>query len=180
MLFTRSQRSFRTQVSACALRAVLGIAALLLCVSAIGQAPATRPATRGAGEPVTLDFPPEGVEVRVLADIVTRRLGIPILYDEAINNKKVILRVPIQVPESALLGILQSALRMKGLALVDSEQPGWKQIVAAQNLAAVARATGPGQPPPEPGSAITQVVTLQHTDPARVVDAVRTLLTQPG
>src|SRR5688500_19587464 len=46
--------------------------------------------------------------------------------------------------ESALLGILQSALRMKGLALADAEQPGWKQIVPAQNLAAFARPAVPG------------------------------------
>src|SRR5690349_7566803 len=72
-------------------------------------------------KPVTTDFPAEGVEVRTLDDIVTKRLKIPIIYDESINNKKVIIRVPVDVPESALMGILQSALRMKQLALVDAE-----------------------------------------------------------
>jgi len=104
---------------------------------------------------VTMDFPAEGVEIRTLVDIVTKRLGIPILYDETIAGKKIILRVPIAVPESALPGILQSALRMKGLALVDAEQPGWKQIVPAANLAALAR---PTTNPADNVSAITLVI----------------------
>src|SRR3954463_7276612 len=89
-----------------------------------------------------MDFPAEGVELRTLADIVTKRLKIPILYDDSINAKKVIIRVPVDVPESALLGVLQSALRMKQMALVDADLPGWKQIVPATNLAAVARPAG--------------------------------------
>src|SRR3954452_20245809 len=110
--------------------------------------PATQPATSPASQPtadqlITLDFPADGVEVRKLADIVSRRLNVPILYDESINNKKVILRIPGRVPEGALMGLLQSALRMKQLALVDADQPGWKQIVASQNLAAAARTPHP-------------------------------------
>src|SRR4051812_46677407 len=70
---------------------------------ALGQAtaPATQPA--GAGDLVTMDFPADGVELRVLADIVTKRLKIPIIYDDSINNKKVIVHVPKDVPENALL-----------------------------------------------------------------------------
>src|SRR5258706_10692254 len=102
-----------------------------------GAAPA---ATQGAiDKAVTMDFPAEGVELRLLADIVTKRLKIPILYDETINNKRVVIRVPVDVPESSLLGVLQSALRMKQMALVDAEQPGWMKIVPAQNLTALAK-----------------------------------------
>src|SRR5687768_7076075 len=135
----------------------------------------TEPATR----PVVLDFPADGIELKTLADIVTRRLGIPIIYDETIEQKRVIVRVPREVPEDALLGILQSALRMKQMALVDAEQPGWKQIVPAANLATVARPVEPGAPR-DPGSAVTQVLTLRHADPAKIIEAVRPLLTQPG
>src|SRR4051794_23445517 len=92
----------------------------LLCVFLIaGGALAQAPATQPADALVTMDFPAEGVELRVLADIVTRRLKIPIIYDDAINNKRVIVHVPRDVPESALLGILQSALRMKQMVMVD-------------------------------------------------------------
>src|SRR4051794_37335610 len=93
-------------------------------------APATpAPAANSAIEPVSMDFPAEGIELSVLADIVTQRLHIPIVYDEQIQGKKVIIRVPMKVPEDALLGILQTALRLKQMALIDAEQPGWKQIV---------------------------------------------------
>src|SRR5690348_14368211 len=69
--------------------------------------PATAPTTVAADQLVTLDFPADGIEVGMLADIVTARLKIPILYDDTIKNKKVIIHVPVQVPEASLLGILQ-------------------------------------------------------------------------
>src|SRR5438874_11130625 len=121
---------------------------------------------------VPMDFPAEGVELRTLADIVTKRLKIPILYDDSINNKKVIIRVPMDVPESALLGVLQSALRMKQLALVDADLPGWKQIVPAANLAAVAKPAKEGGTGP-----IIQVIELKQADPNRVAETVRQFLT---
>jgi general secretion pathway protein D len=160
-------------------RVVPGLVLALLGVcapSTRGQtAAATRPAATTTA-PVTLDFPADGVELKTLTDIVTRRLGIPILYDETINNKRVIIRVPIQVPESSLLGILQSALRMKQLVLVDAEQPGWKQIVPAQNLPSLARAAKGA----EPGAAITQAFVLKNVDAVRAGEAIRPFLTQPG
>jgi len=132
---------------------------------------------------IALDFPEEGMELKTLADAVSRRLGVPILYDESITNKKVIIRVPVDVPEGALMGVLQSALRMKGMALVDAEPAGWKQIVLAQSLAAVARpATGPVTRPSggEEAGAVSQVFTLKSADPNRVAEAIRPFLTQPG
>jgi general secretion pathway protein D len=143
--------------------------------------PATAPATAAAGgdAPVAMDFPAEGVELKTLVNIVTKRLHIPILYDESVLNKRVIVRVPVNVPESALLGVLQSALRMNQLAMVDAEQPGWKQIVPAGNLAAVAKPAAPGAAL-EPGTPVTQVFTLKRSDPNRVIEAIRPLLTQPG
>lgn len=126
-------------------------------------------------KPVTMDFPADGIEVKTLADIVTKRLKIPILYDESINNKKVIIRVPVDVPENALLGVLQSALRMKQLALADAEHPGWKQIVPATNLAAIAKPPDQAQ-----GGPVVQVFNLKQADTARIVEAVRPFLTPNG
>jgi len=65
----------------------------VICYSnaSLAQAPATQPA---ADALVTMDFPADGVELRVLADIVTKRLKIPIIYDDTINNKRVIVHVP--------------------------------------------------------------------------------------
>jgi general secretion pathway protein D len=138
-------------------------------------APATQPA--GGADLVTMDFPADGVEVTLLAEIVTKRLHIPILYDEAIRGKKVIIRVPVKVPESALMGILQSALRMKQLALVDAELPGWKQIVPATVLAGVAR---PAEGAKGDEGPVAQVFVLAHNDPTKLVEAIRPFLTTPG
>jgi general secretion pathway protein D len=137
----------------------------------------TQPAaTAPSDELVDLEFPDDGIELSLLADIVTRRLHIPILYDEQIHGKKVIIRVPKKVPESSLLGILQSALRLKQLALVDAEQPGWKQIVNAPSLATVAK-SGQAETADSP---VAQVFTLDHADPARLSEIIRPFLSQPG
>jgi general secretion pathway protein D len=148
-----------------------------LATAVVNAAPATAPS--GPDAPISVEFPSNGIELKTLVEIVTRRLHIPILYDESILDKRVIVRIPVTVPESALLGVLQSALRMKQLALVDGDLPGWKQVVPAQNLAAVARPVAPGGPR-EPGVAVTELLTLKHNDPARVVEAIRPLLTTPG
>ncbi|QOV90980.1 secretin N-terminal domain-containing protein [Humisphaera borealis] len=134
------------------------------------------------GPAVRMDFPSEPIEIKLLADIITKRLGIPILYDETIAGKRVTVRVPRDVPEAALLGVLQSALRMKGMALVDAEQPGWKQIVNAPSLAAIGRPSPAGAAPEdlEPGIVVSQVFTLERADPTSLAEAVRPLLTQPG
>ncbi len=129
-----------------------------------------------------MDFPADGVELSILADVVTQRLHIPIVYDDQIRNKKVVIRVPLKVPESALMGILQSALRMKQMALVDAEQPGWKQIVAAPSLANVATAR-PARPAGAGGAvegAVAQVFLLNHADAGHVAEIIRPFLTQPN
>lgn len=75
------------------------------------------------------------------------------------------------------MGVLESALKMAGLALGEAEQPGWKKIVPAMDLPSIAQA---GQPMQRPTEAVTQVFVLQHTEPSRVVQVIRPFLTQPG
>lgn len=158
---------------------VRGAMVLTLCAGPLfAQAPAAAPASQPAGaELVAMDFPEDGIDLALLADIVTQRLHIPILYDEQVKGKRVVIRVPARVPESALMGILQSALRMKQMALVDAEEPGWKQIVPAPNLAGVAKPASTAGPADGP---ITQVFILEHADPTRVAEVVRPFLTQPA
>ena len=74
------------------------------------------------------------------------------------------------------MGILQSVLRIKQMALVDAEQPGWKQIILAPNLAAVATPAGGGGAE----GPIAQVFTLQHSDPMRIVEVIRPLRPSPA
>ena len=124
-----------------------------------------QPATAPTQPTVTIDFPDDGIELKTLADIVTKRLGIPIIYDDTILNKRVIIRVPRDVSEDTLLGVLHSALRMKGMVLVDAEQPGWKQIIA----------TAAAAPAVRPESEV-RVVPLKEADATVLANAARELL----
>jgi type II secretion system protein D len=130
---------------------------------------------------VRLNFPAE-VELRMLADYVGGRLGIKIFYDEEVANKKVSLRAPGEMPVESLLGVLQSALKMKGLMLVDAEVPGWKRIVSGAKLPSFAplgdaqstiAAQGAGTP-------VTQPFLLKHADTQKVDSVIKPFLTQPG
>ncbi|HEV3005957.1 MAG TPA: hypothetical protein VGX78_15930 [Pirellulales bacterium] len=82
---------------------------------------------------VRLNFPAE-VEVKALVDYVSQRLSVKIIYDEQIANKKVCIKGPGEIPVSSLLGLLESALKMKGMALEDAEAEGWKRIVTTAKL----------------------------------------------
>jgi len=99
-------------------------------VTAVPSQASATPSNAPVSGSVRLSFPAE-VELKVIVDYVSQRLGMKILYDEEIANKKVSLRAPGEVPVESLLGVLQSALKMKGLALVDAEVPGWKRIVVS-------------------------------------------------
>lgn len=133
---------------------------------------------------ISLNFP-ENLELKILAEYVSGRLGMNILYDEQIGNRRVTIKAPARIPESSLIGLFESALQMKGLALVDAEQPGWKRIAQATNLIAIAvgpkevqRLTEEGKA--GPSLAVTQVFTLKHADTKRAEQIIKPFLTQPG
>ncbi|MCC7408893.1 MAG: hypothetical protein IT442_12530, partial [Phycisphaeraceae bacterium] len=139
------------------------------------------------------------MDLEVLIEYVSRRLKINILYDAQVSGKKVTLRAPAQIPESSLLGVLESALRMKGLALVDAEQAGWKKVVVTTSLTDItsgvregsitSAAAGqggehpeslPGGAPPGAGETITQVFRLQYAMPEKVSAVLKPFLTPTG
>jgi general secretion pathway protein D len=116
---------------------------------------------------VALNFPSE-VEVRGLVDYVSQRLGVKILYDDQIANKKISIKGPGEVPASSLLQLLESALKMKGMALEDADVPGWKRIVASTKLPQIARTEEDTEAVIEKygtGVAVTQAFVLSHADP---------------
>ena len=128
-------------------------------------------AQNDAADPAIRINLPSEVEIKTLIDYVGSRVGVKILYDEKLANKKLSFRATEEIPASSLVSLLQSALRMKGLALVDTDTPGWKKIVDAAKLnpewatdedaqALVDRREG--------ATAVTQVFTLKHVDPVQV------------
>ncbi len=130
---------------------------------------------------IRLNFP-QDVELKVLVDYVSQRLGMKILYDEEIANKKISLRAPGEVPAESLMNILQSAVKMKGLALVEAEVPGWKRIVAGAKLPSMAP-TGEAQAAAggaEAASALTQIFVLHYADSQKVDQVIKPFLSQSG
>lgn len=162
-------------------RITLAALAVLLAGPARGASDGPQPADESAG--ILLNFP-ENMELKVLVDYVSQRLGLNILYDEQIGNRLVTIKAPTTIPDSSLLGLLESALRMKGLALIDAGQPGWKRIAPAPNLAAIAKPAGEAAKPPAdlaiPTQVLTRVFPLQHSDAKRVEQIVKPFLTEPG
>ncbi len=133
---------------------------------------------------ILLNFP-ENLELKVLVEYVSQRLGINILYDEQVGNRRVTIKTPASIPQDSLLGLLESALAMKGLALVDGDEPGWKRIVPAANLITIARGPKETQRLTDQGqlganTAVTRVFPLHHTETKRADQLIKPFLTQPG
>src|SRR5215213_3091429 len=155
-------------------RAYVLLGLLLLAGAAPAPAP---PATAPAGATVSLNLP-DNAPLKVLIDYVTQEFGLNILYDEQIANQRLTIKAPAQLPKSAVPALLDSALRMKGMALVDAEQPGWKRVVPLAQAAVPRPATGPAVA--AEAAAVTQVFKVQFTD-AKALDAqLKPFLTPNG
>ena len=102
-----------------------------------------------AEERVKLTLPPN-VEVRLLVDFVAERLGLNVLYGDEVSRARVTLRTPEAVPVSSLRGVLDAALQINGLALVEADPAGWLRVVPMQGLAGVSELAA-GAPGDEPG-----------------------------
>ena len=140
------------------------------------------PADATDEELIQLTFP-ENLEVKVLVEYVSRRLGLNILYEEGKVRKQVTIISPTKIPRDSLLGFLQSVLKMTGLALVDADQPGWKRIVDSQDLLSASRAITeePADLASAPPTAVmTRQFALTHATTAQVDQMVRPLLSKPG
>jgi type II secretory pathway component GspD/PulD (secretin) len=131
---------------------------------------------------IQLNFP-ENVEVKLLIDYVARRLGMNLIYDDAIVHKKVSILAPAKVPKDSLLGLLQSVLKATGLVMVDGDQPNWKRIVPAQSLLAV---TDKLERDPErlatadKAVPMTQIFHLKYVTTASMESVLKPFLGTPG
>src|SRR5688572_17191975 len=142
-----------------------------------GAAPAPGPATAPAAAMVSLNLP-DNAPLKVLLDYVTQEFSVNILYDEQIANQRLTIKAPVQLPKSAVPALLDSALKMKGMALVDADQPGWKRVVPLAQAAVPRPATGPAVG--ADAAAVTQVFKLQFTDPKALDAQLKPFLTPTG
>ncbi|HZK81647.1 MAG TPA: secretin N-terminal domain-containing protein, partial [Humisphaera sp.] len=139
----------------------------------VSGSPATAPAAESL---VSLNLP-ENAPLKVLIDYVSQEFGVSILYDEQLGNQRLTIVAPAKLPRSAIPALLDSALRMKGLALVDAGQPGWKRVVALGQAARMPGAEAPGAEKP---AVVTQVFKLKYADATKLDTIVKPFLTQPG
>ncbi|MBM4033139.1 MAG: hypothetical protein FJ291_15335 [Planctomycetes bacterium] len=145
--------------------------------------PAPPPAAAGNSEPVQLTFP-DNTEVKLLVDYVSKRLGVNIVYaPESLANKRVSIVSPAKIPADSLLVLLESVLRMSGLALIEGDRPVWRSIVPTQ---AILGGTEAMQKDPRvlaetPGTRVlAQVFELRCIPAANAERAVRPFLSKPG
>ncbi len=156
-----------------------GVAYLALPTQGYAEEGASAP-TEPAAATTRLNLP-EQVELRVLITMVSEQLGLQIVYDDKLASQRITIKTPREVPTESLRGILESALQINGLALIQDDQPGWLRIVEAKDLT---RISGPLMPgigdTTKPGVAVTQVFQLHHADPQKVDAVVKPFLTTPG
>ena len=152
-----------------------GVVAILALLGAGVGLSQTAPAT--APSQISLNFP-ENVELKTLVDYASQRLGLNIIYqDEQLAGLKVTIKTPQSIPSTALLGLVQSLLKMRGLALIDAEQPGFKRIVP---LAASSRpSTQPNSLANAGEQVVTQAFNLESVDAQRAETAVKPFLSGP-
>ncbi|MEM1070705.1 MAG: secretin N-terminal domain-containing protein [Planctomycetota bacterium] len=128
-----------------------------------------------------LNLPADGVTLNVLADLVSERLQIQIIYDDELKNESISIKAPKEMPESSLLPLLESILKIKGFAVVDAEVEGWKRIVKSEKLTTIARPPSDTPLNEIPATeAVTQAFVLKFTSPKRIEELIKPFLTEPG
>lgn len=148
------------------------------------DAQADQPSTKPAEEKelIQLNFP-QNLEVKVLVDYVSKRLGMNILYDEAIVKKRVTISAPAKIPKDSLYGLFESVLKMAGLMLIDDDQPGWKRIVENKNLLDLTNTFEEGKETlagAKDTQAITQIFELKHITPQEAENVIKPFQSKPG
>ena len=107
--------------------ALSGVVVALLLGPALGMVEGPDSSESDDGGMIQLNLPPT-VELRVLIEYVSRRLGINIVYDEGLGARRGAISSPGKIHKSDLLDLLKDVLKMSSLELVDTALPGWKTI----------------------------------------------------
>ncbi|HET6325411.1 MAG TPA: secretin N-terminal domain-containing protein [Planctomycetaceae bacterium] len=124
-------------------------------------------------------LPPE-MELKTFIELVSQCTRVRFLYDEGVANKRISINSPRPIPVDSILDVLRSALKMKGLALVDDGLAGWMKIVPAEDLVQIAGPPNGQTPTSGGGGAVTQTFTLLHIQPDRVQKVIEPFLTKKG
>ncbi|QDT07431.1 Putative type II secretion system protein D precursor [Rubripirellula lacrimiformis] len=166
---------------------ILFLTALLVLVlsfsdQAVGQE-AVLPATRPAAEAPMLRLSTQGeVPLTDFVDYVSQRLGIQILYDNSLRQKKVNLIAPDPIPVGSLSEILQSILINEGLVVTDANQQGFRRITTNDQIPRVARPSEGNEDLSGVDAAVplTRVFVLTKSLPSAAAELITPFLTPQG
>lgn len=167
---------------ACYLRLAVAALWLVLVFTTPGAAQQAETGTTSSDKKgmIQLTLPPD-TELKTLIDLVSQRLGVQFLYDEQVLNKRISINSPKPIPAESLLDVLRSALKMKGLALVEGDVPGWKRIVPAEDLPQISMTqNGQSLETVRGTAAVTETFALAHLSPDRVGKIIEPFLTKKG
>jgi len=159
---------------------LLAVAVLASCTAIVGSSLGQEaPSATSADANVKLNFPNQ-VELSLLVEYVSQRLNVKILYDEQVANKQITIKAPGEIPAASLMNVLESALKIKGLALIDGDVAGWKRIAAIKDLAQIAQPNSADLGQVENTEAVTQAFPLKFISPEKLGQIVKPFLTEPG
>ncbi len=120
--------------------------------------------------------------ISTLIEYVSQRLNIRFIYDESLAQKKIFLQAPDEIPVASLMDLLQSALRINDLVIVETEAKGWYRITSGTNIPKVAIPATSQEKIAEMGAAVpvTQVFVLKRADPTQIKELIASFLTAAG
>ncbi|WP_432797167.1 secretin N-terminal domain-containing protein [Poriferisphaera sp. WC338] len=156
------------------------IAAFLFSISFITTSLIAQPQPENKKN-IELNFGPH-LELKVLIDFVSQQLDMKLLYDESVENKRITLKIPSAIPEDTLFPILQSALKMKGLAVIDTDAE-WKRIIPIKSLSSLTQkivVTPLTSNDVAAYDVVTHLISLQHMDAKQALAIIQQFLTMPG
>ena len=120
--------------------------------------------------------------ISTLIEYVSQRLNIRFIYDESLAQKKIFLQAPDEIPVASVMDLLQSALRINDLVIVETEAKGWYRITSGTNIPKVAIPATSQEKIAEMGAAVpvTQVFVLKRADPTQIKELISSFLTAAG
>jgi|GEM_PF-3763000 len=125
----------------------------------------------------------EPVPLSTLVEYVGREMNLSFIYEPSVLEAEVNMKIRGPLPVASLEGLLATALRTNGLAVIDSVTPGIKQIVTSDRSHLSLRKrrenhVGPLRPTDE-FSLVTRVFSVSNNSASDVAQALQPLLANP-
>ncbi len=132
----------------------------------------------GEARLVALNFA-DNIDVRVLAKWMSEVTGEVFVYDEAFNGT-VSLETPKELPESSLMPLFESVLKLRGYTMV--RRADVIMIVSTAKAPALdpSMVFPDGESRSEPGTFVNRLVSLRYADPQAVSEAIEPFLSDPN